>query len=78
MILIKCEEYGHNVRNTVTKRHSRLLKVKNQFKKFKKKEYISLFSIQDIEKITSHPIEKSTLLKRTKKYEKSEFINTKY
>ena len=31
---------------------------RNKFKKFKKNEYISLFSIQDIEKITSHPIQR--------------------
>ena len=71
------EEYGHNVRNTVTKRpilDFRKLKIK--FKKIKKNEYISLISIRDIEKTLSHSRQKSNMLKRIKQ-EKAEFRHAK-
>ena len=73
----ECEEYGHNVRNTVTKRPILdFWKLKTKFKKIKKNEYISLISIQDIEKTTSHSRQKSNLLNRIKQ-EKAEFRHTK-
>ena len=71
------EEYGHNVRNTVTKRPILdFWKLKIKFKKIKKNEYISLISIRDIEKTTSHSRQKSKLLNRIKQ-EKEEFRHTK-
>ena len=64
---LECEEYGHNVRNTVTGNNFLFLKVKNQIKKIKKYEYISLISIRDIENTIKYPIQRSILLNSTQK-----------
>ena len=43
---------------------------KNQITKIKKNDYISLLRIRELEKITSHTIKRSILLKRTKNRKK--------
>ena len=53
------------------------MKVQIKFKKNKKNEYISLISIRDIEKTTSHSRQKSNLLKRIKQ-EKAEIRHAKH
>ena len=64
---LKCEEYGHTVKNTITKKlilwNFWKLKIKL---KTKKKEYLPLFSIRDIEQTLCHSRQRSKKHKRTK------------
>ena len=74
---LECEQYGHNVRNTVTNTNSWFLKFKSKFKSFesskikfkktRKTNTISFFNNKDIENTTIHPRQKTNPPEQIKK-----------